>query len=226
MDTGYRFFWPSQFVQLRSAGSLCAWQKTVTILVGAGVGLAVGCSGQSSINPASAARLAVEMHDTNGDEVLSAEELKSCPGIGCELARYDTNSDGQLTAEEIAGRIDTFLDGSARFMSFSCTVTLNGRPLQGALVELVPEDFLGTAVEPAQGTTTANGSVELSVSQDALPPANQPLKLVRPGIYQVRVTHPRVEIPPRYHATTELGCEVSGEASNPAFPLRFELTSR
>ena len=117
MNTCHRLFWPTWVVQPWPAGCLCTWRETVAVLVFSGVGLAVGCSGKSSINPTSAARQALEMHDTNGDAVLSAEKLKSCPGIRCELTRYDTNTDGQLTAEEIAARIGTFLNDSARFMS-------------------------------------------------------------------------------------------------------------
>ena len=189
----------------------------------ASVVFATGCGDKSKIDPKSAARRAIELYDTDGDAVLSDHELESCPGIKQEISRYDTDRDGQLNADEIANRIRTFLETSARLMSFSCSFNFNGRALSGAFVELVPEDFVAGAVEPAAGVTTADGSVELSVAQEILPEGNRGLNLVMPGVYRVRITHPKIPIPARYNTHTELGCEVSGEASNPAFPLRFEL---
>jgi hypothetical protein len=46
---------------------------------------------------------------------------------------------------------------------------------------------------------------------------------MKPGIYKVRITHPQLQIHPRYNTRTTLGCEVSSETGNPTARIRFEL---
>lgn len=165
-------------------------------------------------------------YDTNHDAVVSGDELNACPSLKRELQRYDADQDGRLTEQEISDRTAAFLRGSAGLLSFNCSLTLDGRALSGATVTFLPEKSLGSEVKPASGITDARGNVEPSLDRAALPQEYQDLRMMQPGLYTVQVTHPKIKLPKRYSTNSVLGCEVSGEAANPAFPVRFELKSR
>lgn len=176
------------------------------------------------IDAIDATERAFDLFDSNGDGNLSKEELKSCPSLNHELSRYDTNANSVLSAEEIKQRIDSILESSSGLMSVTCSVVMNGRPLADAAVTFVPEPFLGDVLKPAHGKTDHNGGAELSLPSDDLPENYRELRVMPPGLYQVRVSHPKIQIADRFNTRTTLGCEVSAEATNPAFPLRFDVS--
>lgn len=186
--------------------------------------LAAGCGGLSTVKPPdvnadSAAAAAIEAYDANGDGRLSGEELKKLPAL--TLATADKDHDGQVSAEEIAARIRLWSEGETGLMSFYCTVTLDGGPLEGAQVTLDPEAFLGDAVKPASGTTRIDGAI-LKIDPELLPPDQRTLRGVQPGLYKVRITHKNVTIPPRYNTATTLGQEVVPGTTGGS----YKLTSR
>ena len=189
-----------------------------------------GCSNKPkrihppSINAKSAGSGAIELYDTDGNGALSRSELAACPGILAAFEQYDTSCDSQVQADEIAARIKNWQESRIGITPFECWVRLDGRPLGGATVKLVPEPFLGKAIQPASGTSDNNGQVVLAIAIDQLPAAQQRIRGVQLGLYKVEVTHPRGPLPEKYNAHTELGCEVTPKSvlKSP----HFELSSR
>jgi EF hand len=192
--------------------------------------LAAGCSGgpkgppAPKIVPEEAARQALADYDANKDGALDAKELEASPALKGAVAAIDQNGDGRLTADEIAARLTRF-QKAGMMTPLSCEVSLDGEPLAGARVTLVPEKFLGPEVQPAAGTTNAAGSAELTV--EGLPPG-----MVHLGYFRVEVSRKgdggRELIPPRYNAKTVLGCEVApeGESRGAGGVLTLQLKSR
>jgi hypothetical protein len=169
-----------------------------------------GCGGLSELKPPEvnadeAAAAAIETYDENADGKLSEAELAKLPALTLKSA--DKDGDSHVSAEEIAARIRLWSEGETGIMSFYCTVTLDGRPLEGAEVKLDPEPFLGDAVKPASGITRPDGAI-LKIDPALLPEEDRYLRGVQPGLYKVRITHPSQKIPPRYNTATTLGQEI------------------
>jgi hypothetical protein len=161
------------------------------------------------MDPSGAAQQAVSEADTDGDGALSQAELEQIPGLLSELKLFDTNSDGALTAEELERELRDWADHGAALRSLDCYVTLKGRPLSDALVEFIPEPFLGGGIKPATGTTNRQGRVVMSLSKEDLPADLQSFRGVNLGVYRVRVTHPKRDIPAKYNTESILGQTVS-----------------
>jgi hypothetical protein len=87
------------------------------------------------------------------------------------------------------------------------------------VVTLVPESFLGEAIEPARGTTNGKGIARLKITDQ---PDGSGVRL---GFYRIQVSkleNGKEIVPPRYNSQTEIGIEVSSdlfEARNPALNL-------
>ena len=99
------------------------------------------------------------------------------------------------------------------------SVRLDGRPLAGAEVSLVPESFMGDKTETAKGTTNEQGMARMRIS-------TQPEGMgVRPGFYRICVSKlngGKELLPKRYSEGTELGIEVVSdifETRNPTLNL-------
>src|SRR3954466_13016517 len=84
--------------------------KSATSVIFAGLLVAVsissGCGKSNRVtvdkyDPATAAAKAIEAYDRNGDGKLSAEEVKSSPGLSEGSSRIDKNRDGILTSDEL-----------------------------------------------------------------------------------------------------------------------------
>ena len=150
------------------------------------------------VDAAGVAAAAIESLDRDGNQTLSREELSDCPGMRDMFARYDSNGDGQVAADEIAGRIaELSRKGMTGLYSVACRVTLDGVPLGGATVSLLPEPFFGGALQPAQGITSRRGLVR-PASEGVVTESSGPPRGVQPGVYRVAVTHPDKQLPERY----------------------------
>jgi hypothetical protein len=177
--------------------------------------LTAGCSRGPSrarppkIDPATAGALAIKLYDTSGDGELDASELAAAPGVLKALKSFDADSSGKISATEIAARITDWQKDSTGLLVLSAIVQLDGRPLEGATVRLVPEPFLGDDIHPAEATTSDNGQGVLRISAADLPSHLQGVPGVAVGVYRIEVTHPSQTIPTRYNAKTELGLELS-----------------
>jgi hypothetical protein len=175
--------------------------------------------GPPSIDPDDAGQQALAAYDRDADGLLSKEELANCPGILGRIVEFDKDKDDHVSADEIAQRIDMWQTTQVGLMSLSCRVTLDGQPLAGADVKLIPEEFLGGAVQPASGTTDNYGVAYPAIAADKLPADLQDVKGVHLGIYKVEISHPNKQLP-----DPDLGAEVVHRDQWNG--IQFELKSR
>jgi hypothetical protein len=164
------------------------------------------------MDPEAMTQKCLELVDTDGDELLTKSELKVTPGLLSALVDLDKDKDGKLSRVELLDRFKFYVESRVGLQGLNCTVTMNGRPLHDAHIDLVPEPFMIDYIEPAQGDViNANtGYVELSTDPE--------LPGVRPGIYRVEITSPSVEIAAKYNTETIYGIEVA--------PIQQESPSR
>jgi hypothetical protein len=184
--------------------------------------LLIGCGGERleapAISPASAAAQAIALYDKNHDGFLDEKEREQCPALLSALAAIDANGDKRLSTEEIASRLAAIQDAKIGIMTVTCKVILDNQPLEGAVVKLVPEPFMGSAVQPASGVSDANGAVDLRIEGQSFPG-------VHCGYFRVQITKDNGKgkdlIPPRYNTQTTLGAEVAPDMRS---GLVFKLT--
>jgi hypothetical protein len=196
-------------------------------LLGGLVLLAVGCSSNNSVDPGNSPRevanQALSQYDLNKDGVLDAKELEACPGLRSALPRIDKNNDGLLSADEIADRL-AFLQREGAQEGIGVEVTLDGRPLSGATVTLVPEKFQGPSFKPAAAVTDAVGTGMLRIESPG-----DPIPL---GFYRVEISKKNAKgqemVPAKYNTKTTLGQEIAPDAEGRGSTLtvRFRLTSK
>jgi hypothetical protein len=187
-----------------------------------------GCMGQPSPVPQppfdanAESSKALELFDADKDGKISGKELDKCPGIKASLKVMKTDKDKGVTKEMIVGRIDKWIESKIGRTTISCTVTRNGKPLEGAKVAFVPEPFLSDALpQKADGTTNQMGmamiSLPVETGTDALPPG------MPPGMYRVEITKPGDNIPAKFNKATELGQEVSLDNIDIQKGIKFDL---
>ena len=164
----------------------------------------------------------MSQYDTDGDGVVKGEELEKAPSLKAALKNLDTDSDGGVSASEVSARVNAWKDSKVGVMSLSCTVRLDGQPLQGATVKFVPEEFLGSEVKACLGTTDQYGVAILSVPEDQrLKPDDPPGAAC--GLYLVQITAPDGSIPAKYNTETTLGQEVALDADGIQEGITFDL---
>lgn len=201
----------------------------LAILLSAGTLLLTGCAASRApaplpqVDAADAVRQALAEYDQNKDGVLDARELQRCPALRGAIARIDRDSDGRLSTRELEDRLASFLTGPISAFAFPCEVLLDGRPLAGATMTLVPEKFLGPAFKRASGTTDENGTVNLvleGLQEDG----------VYPGYYRVEVSKKNAQgqetIPARFNTQTALGEEVAPDALGRGGQLVLRLSGK
>lgn len=154
-------------------------------------------------DPAGLAASAIQQLDTNGDGVLSIDEVrKAAPGLAAAWKRLDVDNDSRVTAEELAARFRLYQDMRTGLRSQVLRVRYAGRPLANATIRLIPEPFLGDTIEPAGGMTDTSGNVMVRSDSADIP-------AVRLGFYRVEITSDSVRIPPKYNVQSTLGVEIS-----------------
>ena len=198
-------------------------QCGLAILVVAALAM-TGCSrSPSRIHPPSidanaAGRQAVSQYDLDGDGRISGDELERAPALKAALARLDTDGDGAVTADDVTARVRAWQESRVGRMSAAMTILANGRPLEGAIVTLDPEEFLGPNIQPATGLTEPDGMVMPSIEVRGNEPPG-----VAPGFYLVRVTKMGMNIPARYNTETTLGIELAQDAIELEEGITFHL---
>ena len=183
----------------------------------------VGCSGRPGrvstpdVDPDGAAEIAMREYDRNSDGQLTADELRATPPLADALPAYDADHNGSLSQTELVAGISSWSQRGIGAMALPFTVRLDGRPLEGAEVKLIPAPFLGDAIQPASGVADNTGSGSLTMSE-ADKPSNAPknLPVVQPGLYSVEITHPSRTIPAKFNTATTLGLEAGVAGQNPA----------
>ena len=190
------------------ASQVCWWYMMVATMIGT----AAGCRDSKwdvkppRLHPDEAGKQAMELYDTDGNGALSKEELKQCPAIFSVMGKFDTDADEQVSGEEITAQLRSWETSGVGLTGAIVYFRLNGRPLEGASVELIPEPFLGDAVKPASGTTSDSGTLSPSLAAEDLPDGIS--GAMQYGLYKVKITHEEISIPAKYNEATELGLEV------------------
>ena len=175
-----------------------------------------------SLDPASAARAAMDQYDTNHDGKIDAGELKQCPSLSQAMDLMDTNHDGVLTLDEITARMQKWKNSPAVVMSGSVQVFLDGQPLAGATVTYEPEKFMGPAYQVASGVTDSAGFADIK-GQDPKYPG---LYL---GLYRVRISKQQgghESLPARYNSESVLAKEVAPDLPRARLLPRIDLQSQ
>ena len=188
--------------------------------------LLMGC-GESPVkppelDPSASAKQAMVQYDADSDGFIAGKELDRCPGLKAGLRLIDRDQDGKVSAGEIEARFNDLQDFKTAFYSTTCQVTLNNKPLEGATVRLIPEEFMGPNVKPAQGKTDARGFCTFAVEEAEFEGANY-------GIYRIEVSKKdgsgNETLPAKYNRQTELGDAIPGGA-NVEGGIVLNLTSR
>jgi hypothetical protein len=176
-----------------------------------------GCSGRPAavkpvdIDAGDASSKAMAEYDKSGDGKLDDAELAAVPALLKYKSIYDKNSDGAIDESEIAARIAQWEEQGLGFRQLNAAVFLDGQPLMGAEVELIPEPYLAPSVKPAKGASDGFGIAAMAMAREDMPPqlANLSVEGVTGGTFKVKVTHPSKKIPAKYNTETTLGEEVA-----------------
>jgi hypothetical protein len=198
--------------------------------------LLVGCSSGGperiqppSFDPAASAAKAMEMYDTDSDGFIAGSELEVSPGINASMKKVDANQDGKVSEQEISDRISALASQKVGLMTFTCDVTLDGRPLEGATVTFEPEEFLGDTINAASDSTNIVGTASPSIPKDKRPSTTTPPG-IQAGIYKVRISklvNGQETVPAIYNSETILGKEVARDDSAiKNKQVRFTLTTK
>lgn len=187
-----------------------------------------GCLGPGRIsvpemNPEQAGAQAVSEFDLNHDGAIAGAELDGVPGLKAGLNAIDRDKNGQITAEEIAARLSKYQQDKLGLVQIYAQVTLNGQPLEGATVTLLPEAFMGPAVKPAAGKTDSKGLCMFQID-------GQDVAGVHCGLFRVQVSKldgsGQETIPTKYNTNTVLGEEVGQGSPVLSRGISVNLTSR
>lgn len=175
---------------------------------------ALGCSRTPQVtlphvDPESAVNAAFELYDTDNSSALDRQELAKCPALLTRLEAYDQDSSGTIDRQEMAARVQELLLDKAGLARLKCQVTYQGKPLADAEVVFEPESYLGDEIKPASGVTNQQGLATIKIADEHLSQVERKLKPLHYGTYKVRITHPRVKLPPKYNTQTELGYETA-----------------
>lgn len=176
----------------------------------------LGCGGTPGrvpapeVSPEAVADALIEQYDTDRDGELSAAELKECPALATHSAAYDRNGDGSLRPAELRARLDELYADRVGLFRIYAHVTLRGRPLVGATIELIPEQAIADVVKPARGVTDSSGAAALGIDESEMPRDLRGLiRGVQTGIYRVKISHPTARLAEGVSDGTALGVEIT-----------------
>src|SRR5262245_22698281 len=119
------------------------------------VGSVVGCNNAPSRvaapswSPSSMSSAAIEQLDKSGDGEIDTTEVAAAPGLADAFVALDIDRSGTLSAEEIAARFELYERMRTASAFTTLVIKMNGRPLNGVFVKLVPEAFQGDSLSPA-----------------------------------------------------------------------------
>ncbi|MEM7312388.1 MAG: hypothetical protein AAF497_04475, partial [Planctomycetota bacterium] len=167
----------------------------------------VGCGRprptKPSFDPGKSASDALVQYDSNGDGLLSREEVADSPGLIAAFERIDSNSDENLSEQELANRVRYYKSAGVAVINGSVKVRRKGKPLVGATVTFRPEPFLGEEFQPCSGETDETGLASLSREAAQFPG-------IYLGFYSVEISQivkGKEKIPAKYNTETTLGFE-------------------
>lgn len=131
-------------------------------------------------SPSSMASAAIEQLDASGDSQVDRDEVLAAPGLMDAFEILDTDSSGTLSESEIEARFRLYEELREAFITTRLRIHMNGRPLRGAFVKLIPEAFQGDSLLPASGTTDDNGQVSPRTE-------GKPFPAMQPGFFRVEL---------------------------------------
>lgn len=180
----------------------------------------VGCSNRPSrveapaVDPSAVAKSMVEEYDTNGDRSLSPQELNACPALATSLKAYDKNADGAISESEISDRITQIYQNRVAYYRLYAKVTMDGRPLPGARVKLVPEAAFADSLNEATGNTDQMGAAPIKVAEADMPSDLHGIFWgVQTGLYRIQVEHDSKTLPEDVISGDRLGAEITSANS-------------
>jgi hypothetical protein len=175
------------------------------------------------VDPEGAAAAAIAQYDANNDSVIASAELDKCPALKAALPRIDTDKDGRISATEIAARVRKYESDRVGLVPVTVTVSMDRKPLGGAVVTLQPEEFLGSDVKPAQCTTN-DGGFGVFETEGAGAPG------VQCSLFRVIVSKKdpsgKEIVPARYNQESTLGVETGYDSPTIRNSLDLELKTR
>jgi hypothetical protein len=179
---------------------------------------ALGCTGNTATdNPVAmdVSQKVIKKYDKGSDGALISIELHDLDSIYYYMKKYDLDGDDKVSRDEIASRIDSWQDQAAAEHAVDVIVTLDGYPLAGANVRMVPEFDPGDGSQARVGQTDANGAAHIAVALEDLSQAlkNPDFRGVFGSKYKIEVTHPQRKVPDRYNVNAELNAEVAREST-------------
>jgi len=178
---------------------------------------AAGCSsGPSRIEPPAidadeAGAQAMEMYDKDGDGFIAGAELDASPELKAAMETIDADKDGKVTDEEIAQRVEAWQANRTGITAVRCSVTFDGRPVEGATVTFEPARFLGGEIQSAIGKTSLDGIATPIIPKEKRPRADTPPG-IQLGLFKVRISkevNGKETIPARYNSESVLGQQVA-----------------
>ncbi len=127
-----------------------------------------------------------------------------------------------MTATEIAALLRKYQQNALGLVSVYGTVNMDGKPVADATVRLVPEKFMGPAVQGAEAKTNAGGMFQPQTEGMDVPG-------VRCAVYRVEISAKNASgqetIPAKFNRETTLGIEV-GPGSPAINGIDLELSTR
>jgi hypothetical protein len=205
--------------------------RYIPLLTAVGLFALPGCGdttarlSQTTFNARTAAADAISACDKNSDGKLDENELNAIPAIKSDFPQFDKDNNKSVDANEIAERLEQSLALKVALVPCSFVVKLDGKPLVDADVTLEPENFLASTLQPCIGKTDSTGRVSPSKIASDGDGNDAGLTGVPPGLYKLKITHPKLEKLPQYHSETYLGLHVAPDNPN-LMMLQFELNSK
>jgi hypothetical protein len=108
----------------------------------------------------------------------------------------------------------------------NAAVFLDGQPLMGAEIELIPEPYLAPSVKPAEGGADGFGIAAMAMAREDIPPqlANLSVEGVTGGTFKGKGAHPSKKIPAKYNTATTLSEKVAFDTVRER--ITIEMTTR
>jgi len=179
---------------------------------------------QQTFSSSSAAAAAIKSYDKDGDSSLNEAELAVIASIANDLAQFDLDNNKAVSQSEIQQRFDEWQEMKVALVPCSFVVKVDGKPLADAEVRLEPEEFLSATLKPCVGKTDVSGRVSpVKTTVQGDPDAG--LTGVPPGLYKVKIVHPKLEKLAKYNSETTLGLQVAAD-NQKLMLLEFDLPSK
>ena len=157
-----------------------------------------GCTSGSApaapVDPATAAKRAIEICDKDADGSLTHSECGAAQGLQSVFTSYDSDGDGKLTAAEIEQGIQIWSEVPYP-VQVEVQVVKGRSAVPNATVKLEPVAFLAENLPEAEGVTNERGIARMHASEFPFPESLQRERFMFVGLYNVQITVPNQRKP-------------------------------